>query len=150
MCNKGHMSVTPDDSTVALWVRLTRAAAAVLAGVEARLKAAGLPPLGWYDVLWELEQAGEAGLRPMDVEARLLLPQYGNSRLLARLRAAGLVAFGPAKGDGRGVVVTLTGDGRATRQQMWPVYAEALEALVAARLTPAERAAATALLARLG
>ena len=51
--------------------------------VEARLKAADLPPLGWYDVLLELEKAGEAGLRPFELQARLLLPQYGVSPTLA-------------------------------------------------------------------
>ncbi len=143
------MSVTPEDSTVALWLRLMRASAAVLAGIEVRLKAEGFPPLDWYDVLWELEKAGPEGLRPMAIEERLLLPQYGTSRLLKRLGEAGLLTFAPAEGDGRGVVVTLTPAGRDLRRAMWPVYAGALETLIAAKLAPQERAAATALLARL-
>jgi DNA-binding MarR family transcriptional regulator len=144
------MSVTPDDATVALWVRLMRASSAVLSGIEVRLKAAGLPPLEWYDVLLELDRAGADGLRPMMLEARLLLPQYGVSRLLKRLADEGLVQTRPALDDRRGTVVAITAAGRAMRRRMWPVYAAALEDLVAARITPEDRAPLTALLARLG
>ena len=71
------------------WARLQRASGNVLARVEARLKAAGFPPLGWYDVLLELSRAEDKTLRPVEIEKRMLLAQYNVSRLLDRLAAAG-------------------------------------------------------------
>lgn len=144
------MDRQPDDSTVALWVRLMRASAAVLDAIEGRLKAEGLPPLAWYDVLLELDRAGEDGLRPMDLEAQLLLPQYGTSRLLKRLEEAGLTARAPVPEDGRGFRVTISDAGRQMRRRMWPVYAGVLQERVGDRLAPEEREAAVALLSRLG
>lgn len=144
------MENQPDDSTIALWVRLMRASTAVLEAIEARLKAEGLPPLAWYDVLLELDRAGEDGLRPMALEERLLLPQYGLSRLLKRLEEAGLTARAPVPEDGRGFRVTITKAGRQMRRRMWPVYAEVLQARIGDRYAPGERETAVALLARLG
>ena len=50
-----------------------RASNGVIAAVAADGKAAGFPPLEWYDVLWELERDPEGGLRPFELEGRLLL-----------------------------------------------------------------------------
>lgn len=115
------------------WAGLLRAYAIALGSVEARLKGAGLPPLSWYDVLLELERA-PAGLRPGELEARTLLPQYGLSRLLDRLAARGLVERQPCPEDRRGQIVVATGEGRRLRRRMWPVYARGIQAAVGARL----------------
>jgi len=139
----------PDPSTVAAWTRLVSVSGALVARVEAALKAEGLPPLGWYDALLELERAGDAGLRPFALEARLLLPQYGTSRLLRRLQEAGYVARAPCREDARGHVVVITAEGKAVRARMWPVYAAALDGLIAARLDTGERERLAALLERL-
>ena len=144
------MENAPDDSTIALWVRLMRASTSVLDTIEERLKSGGLPPLAWYDVLLELDRAGEDGLRPMALEDRLLLPQYGTSRLLKRLEEAGLTARAPVPEDGRGFRVTITEAGRQMRRRMWPVYAGVLQERIGDRFTAVEREAAVALLARLG
>lgn len=144
------MENQPDDSTIALWVRLMRASTAVLEAIEARLKAEGLPPLAWYDVLLELDRAREDGLRPMVLEERLLLPQYGTSRLLKRLEEAELTSRTPVPEDGRGFRVTITEAGRQMRRRMWPVYAGVLQERIGNRFAPEEREAAVALLARLG
>lgn len=122
----------------AAWTMMVRATARIQDAIEAGLKEAGLPALGWYDALWELEQAGPDGLRPFELEGRLLLPQYGLSRLIARLEAAGLVIRRPSPGDGRGQIVAISDEGRETRRRMWPVYRRAIEASVGARLTEAE------------
>ena len=96
------MSQEPCESAVCAWGRLVRAHQAAMSRVESALKAADLPPLAWYEVLVELERAGEHGLRPFALEEALQLPQYGLSRLLARMEAAGLVLRGSCPGDGRG------------------------------------------------
>lgn len=139
---------TPAAETIAAWTRLVIASRVLLERIEAALKAKGLPPLGWYDALWELERA-EAGLRPFELQERLLLPQYGMSRLLDRLVQAGLVERLPVEADGRGQVVRITAEGCATRGRMWPVYAAELCALVEAPLREGEAASLAASLGRL-
>ena len=62
------MTQEPCESTLCAWTRLVRAHQAAMSRVERALKAADLPPLDWYDVLVELERAGE--LRPAAVHAR--------------------------------------------------------------------------------
>ena len=81
----------PDDSLVAAWVELSRAQRRASAMVEARLKEAGLPPLAWYDALWELDRAPESGLRPFELEQAMLFEQSNLSRLAERLVKAGLI-----------------------------------------------------------
>lgn len=141
------MDGEPSDDAVRAWTRLLRAQRVTLAAVEGDLKAAGLPPLGWYDVLWELVRAA-GPLRPLELEARLLLAQHNVSRLLDRMEAAGLVARAPFAGDGRGQVVEVTPAGRAMQERMWAVYGPAIGRHVADRLGP-EAATLAALLARL-
>ena len=79
------MSDQLSESTEEAWTHLVRAHHAVLSGVERALKRDGYPPLAWYDCLLELDRAGDGGLRPLELEKRLLLPQYGLSRLLKRI-----------------------------------------------------------------
>lgn len=134
--------------TTALWIRLSRAARTVETAAETALKQAGLPALAWYDVLLELERAGPGGLRPVALQPRLLMPQYGLSRLLARIEAAGLIARTPCPDDARGHRVALTAKGRETRAAMWPPYREALETALGP-LDRAETATLTRLLARI-
>ena len=69
----GRMSARPSPPVVRAWARLERARRAALGTVEARLKLAGLPALEWYDVLLELERAGEAGLRPFELQEAIAL-----------------------------------------------------------------------------
>lgn len=127
---------TPD--LTAVWVRLLRTQQRILKTIEGRLKQASLPPLQWYDVLLELDRAGEIGLRQRDIEKHTLLERYNVSRLVDRLRDAGLVTRRPAADDGRGAVVVIAGAGREMRKAMWPVYAQAVEDEISAKLSNAE------------
>jgi DNA-binding MarR family transcriptional regulator len=138
----------PQPQTIAAWIRLITASRVLLDRIEAALKSQGLPPLGWYDALWELEQA-EAGLRPFELQERLLLPQYGMSRLLDRLVSAELVERLAVEEDGRGQRVRISAKGREVRGRMWPVYAGELCRLVEAPLRDGEAEALEASLGRL-
>ncbi len=120
------------------WTRLMRASRIGLAAIEDELKAAGLPPLSWYDALLELERAPAASLRPFELSAHLLLAQYNMSRLLARLAAGGLIVIGPCTDDRRGRIIRITRAGRALRKRIWAVYGPAIEKNLGARLTPGE------------
>lgn len=140
---------SPSDAVVRAWTRLERAHRAALATVERRLKAAGLPPLAWYDVLLELERAGASGLRPFELQKAMLLAQYNLSRLIDRLEARGYVTRATSEQDGRGQMLAITTKGLAVRRKIWPVYAAAIDAAVGARLSGPEARALGDLLEKL-
>jgi|SRR5215469_9333544 len=130
------MKANPSDSVVRAWVRLMRAQRTALASIEQALRSAGLPPLVWYDILLELERAGEKGLRPFELEREMLLAQYNLSRLIDRVEKAGYVERRACGGDGRGQLLTLTAAGRKMRRRMWAVYGPAIQKTLGDRLTP--------------
>jgi DNA-binding MarR family transcriptional regulator len=138
----------PSETVVRAWARLVKAQHAVLAAVEADLKTAGFPPLGWYDVLLELSRE-KAGLRPFALEGRLLLAQYNLSRLLDRLETAGYLERRPCAEDGRGHVVAITEPGRQLMKRMWPVYRSAIARHMGAKLGEDEAGRLGALLGKL-
>ena len=142
------MSDIPSDMTILAWARLVKAERVVLAAVEADLKAAGFPPLGWYDVALELNRA-ERALRPVEIEARLLIAQPNMSRLLDRMLGAGYVARTPCADDKRGHEISLTEAGRTLLRQMWPAYRAAIQRHVGARLGETETEALAGALGRL-
>lgn len=143
------MKQKPDEETVAAWVGLSRAQRTATARIEARLKAQGLPPLSWYDALWELEKAGEAGLRPFELERALLFEQYNLSRLAHRLAEAGLIDKQACQFDARGQTLRISRTGRELRRLMWETYSLAIEEAVGARLSSSEAEALAALLRKL-
>src|SRR5262245_58543915 len=126
-----------DETSLKAWSTLLGAHALALRGVEARLKGAGLPPLGWYDVLWELEQAG-GELRIGALAERLVIEPYNATRLIERLAAQGLLRRERAEDDRRGARILLTEKGRALRRRMWPEYQRAVLELFAAPLSEPE------------
>jgi DNA-binding MarR family transcriptional regulator len=134
------------DAAQGAWVQLIRAHRSALCSVERALRSADLPPLEWYDVLLELERAGP--LRPRDLQDRLLLAQYNLSRLLGRMVAEGLVLRERCSEDARCQWVRVTDDGRALRKRMWPVYAEAIEGALGAKLTTPQAERLSELLSR--
>ena len=138
----------PSDAVIRAWARLVRAQQAVLAAVEADLKAAGFPPLAWYDVLLELSRA-EKGLRPFALEQELLLAQYNLSRLLDRLERAGYLERRACPEDGRGQIVAITPSGRALVKRMWPTYRAAIARHVGAKLSEDDASHLAALLGKL-
>jgi len=119
---------------MALWLRFMRASQDVLDAVEGDLKAAGYPPLGWYDALLELSRAGPCGLRQYELGERTLLAQYALSRLVDRLRKAGYAACARCPEDGRGQMIRITAEGRALIAEMWPAYRDAVAARFYGRL----------------
>lgn len=132
------MRTTPSKQTESAWTQLIRAQQILLNQVETALKAAGMPPLQWYDVLLELSRGPDAGLRQYEIGERVLLNKHNLSRLVDRLESKGLVTRLACDNDGRGNMVKITGKGAQLRQEMWPVYAKAIQTLIADPLTPAQ------------
>lgn len=143
------MSANPSDGHILAWARLMKASQLVLGAVEAELKAAGFPPLAWYDVLLELRRAERGRLRPVEIEGRLLIAQHNVSRLIDRLEKASYVVREPCEDDGRGQVVSITDEGRALLNTMWPSYRQAIQTHVADKLTETDARDLADLLSRL-
>jgi DNA-binding MarR family transcriptional regulator len=116
------------------WAVLLRAHATLLERMESALAQAGLPPLAWYDVLWELEKA-DGRLRMIELARRVVLSKSNLSRLADRLEAAKLVQRQDAPDDGRGYELVLSRAGRAMRRKMWPVYETQIQQLFASHLS---------------
>jgi DNA-binding MarR family transcriptional regulator len=143
------MGTKPSNTVVRAWARLMKAQQSALAAIENALKAAELPPLAWYDVLIELERAGDGGLRPFELEREMLLAQYNLSRLVDRIEKAGYVERRACEEDGRGQVVVITEAGKALRRKMWRVYGPAIQSAVGQYLLAEDAARLDALLGRL-
>jgi len=138
------------ENSIAAWTSLIRASERALANIEDALAAKNLPTLSWYDALLEIERAGSEGIRPYELKARLLLPQYGTSRLLNRIVEAGYIRRLSCTQDGRGHIVQITEKGKAIRQKMWPVYAQCLKDIIEDRLDRSEADLMRVLLDRTG
>jgi DNA-binding MarR family transcriptional regulator len=133
------MAASEDGSTT--WALFLRAHAVAVEKIEARLKAAGLPSLAWYDVLWALESAPEQRQRMHELARGVVLSRSNLTRLVDRLEEAGLVTREASSEDGRGAHAALTPKGLAMRRKMWPVYRAGIEALFNQRIPAATRAA---------
>lgn len=127
-----------DEIYEAAWVSLVRGHQGVLGRIETALQSADLPPLSWYDVLLELSRSRETGVRAFELESRLLLPQYGLSRLLDRIEKAGYIERRVCEDDRRGKLLFITQSGEDIRQRMWPIYQKAILDILGKKLSKKE------------
>jgi DNA-binding MarR family transcriptional regulator len=117
------------------WAVLLTAHATLVEKIEAALARAKLPPLAWYDVLWELEKAEGGRLRMHELARRVVLSRSNLSRLTDRLEDARLVAREDTPHDRRGYHCVITPAGLAMRKKMWPVYRAEIERLFSRHIT---------------
>lgn len=132
------MTHLPNTETMTAWSKLIRVEQKLMVDIEARLKAAELPPLRWYDVLLELSREPDGCLRPKLLEERLLLSQYNISRLIDRLAKADLVRIRRLEEDKRAQLIELTAQGRDTKDRIWQIYGPFIQNHIGDKLTPAE------------
>jgi DNA-binding MarR family transcriptional regulator len=131
------------------WTGLVRTQQFLINRVEKELRENGLPPLSWYDVLWELERVPRGKLRLNEMGKRVLLDKYNVTRLVQRLENEGLVRRVPCPADGRGVFARITPEGRKLRSKMWPVYERAVKEHFLSKLVKKDIAQLDALIQRI-
>lgn len=119
---------------LATWRAFLTAHARVLREIEDALRAEGLPPLGWYDVLWPLYRAPDRRLRMKELAGEVLLSRTGLVRLVDRVERARLLRREPVPEDARGSYVALTGEGEEVLRRMWPTYARGIRESFLARV----------------
>ncbi|MEX0303957.1 MAG: MarR family winged helix-turn-helix transcriptional regulator [Leisingera sp.] len=119
--------MTPNKYETKIWILLNRAYRQSHREMEAELRAAGLPSLRWYDVLWGIEMSGADGVRAFELTRYLLFEQSNLSRILAQMTKQGLVRESVYEQDRRGKVLHLTGEGAELRKRMWEIYGPAIK-----------------------
>jgi len=98
-------------------------------------------PLTWLDVLAQLYDAGDDGLRMQELQERSLFTRSGLTRLVDRMEAAGLVGREAVAGDRRGVRVVLTAEGRRRHMDAFVEHLRVIEREFGGRLTTAQQRA---------
>src|SRR4051794_41433435 len=89
-------SVTPlEPEQLDVWRAFLNAHAHVTRAIGRDLAAAGLPDLGWYDLLWTLYRAPERRLGVNEVARQVGLSPTAKSRFVDRAEAARVVRRGP-------------------------------------------------------
>ncbi len=116
-----------DDETLGAWRAFLTAHAHITRRVSADLAAAGLPDLGWYDLLWALYRSPGRSLRVKELAHEVVLSPTAMSRFVDRVEAAGCVRREPDPQDRRALQVTITDAGVDLIRRMWPVYERGIE-----------------------
>jgi len=120
------------------WAVLLTAHATLIEKIETALAEAKLPPLAWYDVLWELEKAEGGKLRMNELARRIVLSRSNLTRLADRLENARLIEREDTPHDRRGYHCVITRAGLAMRRKIWPVYKAEIERLFSRHITVEE------------
>lgn len=111
----------PTPHQTEIWIAMNLTTRSIQARIGAALKAAGLPSLKWYDVLWSIELRG-GQVRPVELAEDTIFEQSSISHLGRRLVSEGLIEIVGHSGDRRGKILQITEKGRALRKEMWAVY----------------------------
>lgn len=130
-----------DTDPFAAWRAVLLAHSRALRAIERDLEAAGAIPLGWYDVLLELNAAPDRQLRMQDLSARAVLSRTRISRIVGELEADSYVERIADPSDGRATLAKITTTGRAVLKQTAPLYRAGVEQHFNRHLTPATRRA---------
>src|SRR3954463_10353405 len=97
-----------DDETLATWRAFLTAHARVTRAIGRDLAAAGLPDLGWYDLLWTLYRRPERRLRVNQLAHAGAPTPNARSRFVDRVQAAGYVRREPDRHDRRALQIAIT------------------------------------------
>src|SRR3954447_2704677 len=116
-----------DDEALDTWRAFLNAHAHVTRRIGRDLAEAGLPDLGWYDLLWTLYRAPGRRLRINELAREVVLSPTAMSRFVDRAERAGVVRREADPEDRRALQVALTDEGVALLRKMWPVYERGIE-----------------------
>lgn len=138
----------PDPERLAVWRSFLQAHASITRALEEELRVERELPLGWYDVLVQLHEAG-GRLRMHELSERLLVNKSSLSRQCDRMEEAGYLTREPSPEDGRGWYAVLTRDGRDVLRRSAPVHLRGVERHFTQHLTDTDVAALARIFAKL-
>src|SRR3954463_12293865 len=116
-----------DDDALATWRAFLTAHAHVTRRISRDLVDAGLPDLGWYDLLWALHRQPGCRRGVNELARGVVLSPTAMSRFVDRVEAGGYVRREPDPADRRALQVVLTDQGVTLLRTMWPVYQAGIE-----------------------
>jgi DNA-binding MarR family transcriptional regulator len=119
-------AVPTERKLVGMVSELRRLNRTITVPLERDLKRAGCPALESYEVLREIEASGDVHLRPVELQARLAVPQHRMSRLIDGLAKDGYVEREKTASDARGHFVVITDSGRRALQDASSVLSAAM------------------------
>jgi DNA-binding MarR family transcriptional regulator len=140
--------VEPTDESLRAWRLFLQAHGRLLDVLESDLRAEVGLPLTWYEVLLFLSRAPGGRLRMTDLAASVLVSRSGLTRIVDRMKEAGLIERALCPSDRRGVFVVITGRGRDRLRAAAPVHLKGVQDHFLAHLTAAEARAVESALAR--
>ncbi len=117
------------------WLALCRTHAAVTGRLQEALTDAGLPPLGWYEVLSTVAASPEQRLKMGDLADALVISRGGLTKLVDRLVKAGLLERAFCETDRRVSYATLCPAGQEMLGEMAPAVFAEIEASFATSLS---------------
>ena len=132
-----------------VWFNIMRAHRKFHPRIAKVLKACGLNDPLWYEILLEVERAGETGQPMAELEEKLFVPQYALSRHVARLEKEGYIRREYIADGRRKQILFLTSKGTGVHARVWPAYAEAMQAEIGPHLSTEEAYALSRLLIKL-
>jgi DNA-binding MarR family transcriptional regulator len=138
----------PEPDRLAVWRSFLCAHAAIVRELERELHDERGLPLGWYDVLFQLHEAG-GRLRMQDLAAALLVNKSSLTRQVDRLEEEGLVERLPSEEDGRGYHAVLTREGRDVLRRAAPTHLRGIQEHFAQYLTDSDVVALQRVFAKL-
>lgn len=136
----GDMTQWLDERSMAAWMAYVRMRIRVEGEIAFDLERHGLSASD-YEVLTTLSAQPDGQMRARDLARQLTWHKARLSRHLARMDKRGLVSRAPAPEDARGIVVTLSPEGRAQLETAVPDHAALIQRVFADQLTEPETAA---------
>ncbi|GAA4552193.1 MarR family winged helix-turn-helix transcriptional regulator [Amycolatopsis samaneae] len=130
--------MTDRDPHLDAWRALLLAHNTAVRAIEQDVQRNGRVPLTWYDVLLELNAAGEDGLRMQEVANRVVLSRTRVSRLVEEMVRAGLVDRRLDPADKRASSAVITEEGRRALRETAPVYLDSIRAHFSSHLSGEE------------
>ena len=127
----------PDAERLAVWRSFLEAHAAITTKLGAELQEQRGLPLGWYEVLLHLQEAG-GRLRMQELAGALIVNKSSLTRQVDRLEEEGLVLRERASHDGRGQFAVITSKGREALRRAAPVHLRGIQRHFAAHLTDSD------------
>ena len=108
------------------WGALLQVHAALVPRLDRRLRQRAALPLGWYDVLLELQAAPNSQLTMTQLTERVVLSRTRVSRVVDELVAEGYVRREANVKDARSAFAVLTDEGLGAFRKAAPIYLEAI------------------------
>ncbi len=121
------MSCESGPMFVRAWRALLVAHAKTVDRIDRDMVSQGLQPSAAFEVLVELDQAGDKRLRMSELASRVVLSRSGLTRQVDRLERDGLIRRERCPKDRRGSHAVLTETGQQAVEQSWPIYAKGIE-----------------------